>query len=103
MRLLPFVGIGPRRFSNLFALQDPAGNKINRKSRTGEVLARERTGAAPMLQERLASFVDREQAALGEMASIREVLEQGPQRRTARHGATAGRRTGRRRKPDAKR
>jgi hypothetical protein len=70
--------------------------------KTGEVLARERTGAAPMLQERLASFVDREQAALGEMASIREVLEQAPQKGKARNRKTGGGRNGRRKQPDAK-
>tara|TARA_R110002096_G_scaffold203468_1_gene388667 strand:- start:266 stop:664 length:399 start_codon:yes stop_codon:yes gene_type:complete len=76
MRLLPFVGIGPRRFSSLFALQDPVGNKIKRKKTDGEVVARDRTGAIPMLQERLASFIDREQAALAEMVGIREALEE---------------------------
>ena len=75
LRLLPFVGIGPRRFQSLFALQDPVGNKIKRKGRKGTVLARERAGAVPMISEGLASYLEREQAALGEMVSIRKRLK----------------------------
>jgi deoxycytidylate deaminase len=76
LRMLPFFGIGPRRFVELFALQDPTGDRIRRKGAQGKVVAWSRSGATPVLQEKLVSYLDRETVAAATMFEVKEKLEQ---------------------------
>lgn len=50
----PFVGVGPRRYQQLFALRGPYGERIIRES-SGNVLKWDRRKAAPAFHDRLTS------------------------------------------------
>lgn len=75
LRMLPFFGIGPRRYVELFALQDPTGERIRRKGAQGKVVAWNRSGATPVLQEKLVSYLDREKVAAATMFEVKQSLE----------------------------
>ena len=76
LRLLPFFGIGPRRYVELFMLQEPSGERIRRKGAQGKVVNWSRSGASPVLQERLMSYIEREQLATRTMQDVKQQLEQ---------------------------
>jgi deoxycytidylate deaminase len=54
---VPFVGIGPRRYSDLFTMSTPDGRRIRRKDETGVPV---NTPAGLRLQIRKDSYLDRE-------------------------------------------
>jgi deoxycytidylate deaminase len=56
VQLLPFVGIGPRRYVELFMLWDPFGNALNRKAKEGVVVEWKRDEAWPLLPDRLINY-----------------------------------------------
>jgi deoxycytidylate deaminase len=76
LRMLPFFGIGPRRYVELFALQDATGERIRRKGSRGKVIGWSRTEATPKLQEKLVSYLDREKMAAATMYKVKEKLDQ---------------------------
>jgi len=60
VRFLPFVGIGPRRYVDLFALRDAYGSRIRRKGKDGTVTDWDRASAAPSFQARLVTYLSLE-------------------------------------------
>jgi len=60
---LSFIGIGPRRYLDLFSLTLGTGYKIERKS-NGKKIAWKRATAVPRLQMQPVSYLDREELAL---------------------------------------
>jgi deoxycytidylate deaminase len=60
----PFVGIGPKRYVELFALRDLAGDRIDRKDGTGKVVSWSRQGRHPVVSDRIISYIEREKVAL---------------------------------------
>lgn len=75
LRLLPFFGIGPRRYVELFTLQDPTGERIRRKGPQGKVVAWQRAEAAPALPEKIMSYLDREKMATATLLEVKKSLE----------------------------
>lgn len=90
LRLLPFFGIGPRRYVELFTLQDPTGARIRRKGAHGKVVSWIRSGASPVLQERILSYIDREKVAAATMLRVKEKLEQEPGSPSDQDGGRSG-------------
>lgn len=68
VRFLPFVGIGPRRYLDLFALRDAYGSRIRRKGRDGAVARWDRATAVPALQTRLVTYLTLEERAAEDLA-----------------------------------
>ncbi len=64
----PFVGIGPRRFFDLFSLKLSTGFPIKRKQ-AGEVVAWRRSTAQCRVPLRPTSYLDREEKAVEQLAS----------------------------------
>jgi deoxycytidylate deaminase len=61
--LRPFVGVGPRRYVDLFALRDPYGSRVKRKDAAGDRAAWSSRTAAPAVYDRLVTYVELEQQA----------------------------------------
>lgn len=74
VQFLPFVGIGPRRYVELFMLRDPFGNDVDRKME-GVVVEWKRSGAWPLLPDRLINYLDIEDEAC---VSLRSILGGAP-------------------------
>jgi hypothetical protein len=69
VRFLPFVGIGPRRFLDLFSLTLGTGESLERKQ-SGMKVDWQRASAAPRLQMQPISYLDRETLAMGRLNQI---------------------------------
>lgn len=70
VQLLPFVGIGPRRYVELFMLRDPFGNTLDRKAKEGGVVEWKRGEAWPLLPDRLVNYLDQEDEACVSLKGI---------------------------------
>lgn len=70
VRFLPFVGIGPRRYLDLFALRDAYGSRIRRKGKDGAVARWDRATAVPALQTRLVTYLTLEERAAEDLAWV---------------------------------
>jgi deoxycytidylate deaminase len=63
----PFVGIGPKRYVELFMLWDAFGNAMPRKSDTGELVEWQRAGRSPSLPDRLIPYIEQERRAVARL------------------------------------
>lgn len=63
----PFVGIGPKRYVDLFVLRDAAGSGVDRKGLDGKVISWSRRGQRPVVSDRIFTYIGREKRALGLM------------------------------------
>ncbi len=66
---LSFIGIGPRRYLDLFSLTLGTGYKVERKAEGKKILWRRAT-AAPRLQMQPISYLDREELALNRLEKL---------------------------------
>ena len=62
MPFLPFIGIGPRRYFDLFSLKLSTGYPIERKE-GGKLKSWQRLDAPPRLQMQPTTYLDRESLA----------------------------------------
>jgi deoxycytidylate deaminase len=69
VRFLPFAGIGPRRFLDLFSLTLGTGERLERK-KAGMKVNWHRGSAAPRLQMQPISYLERETLAMGRYNQI---------------------------------
>lgn len=60
----PFVGIGPKRYVDLFVLRDTAGGGVDRKGPDGKVISWSRRGQRPVVSDRIFTYIEREKWAL---------------------------------------
>lgn len=60
----PFVGIGPKRYVELFMLRDAFGNTMSRKGDAGNVVEWQRAGKTPSLPDRLIPYIEQERRAV---------------------------------------
>jgi len=67
VRFRPFVGIGPKRYVELFVLRDIAGGGVARKGEDGKVVGWSRQGQRPVVSDRMFTYIGREKRALGLM------------------------------------
>lgn len=68
----PFVGIGPRRYVDLFSLRDPLGQRIARKGSAGGVIEWDAKEASPILPDGVVSYLEREKLASAHVAQLFE-------------------------------
>jgi deoxycytidylate deaminase len=66
---LPFVGIGPRRYLDLFSLTLGTGDPVERKA-NGKKFVWERGTAVPRLQMQPISYLDRETLAMSRLSEL---------------------------------
>jgi hypothetical protein len=66
---LAFIGIGPRRYLDLFSLSLGTGYKIERKM-DGKKIQWKRSTAVPRLQMQPISYLDREELALNSLNKL---------------------------------
>jgi deoxycytidylate deaminase len=66
----PFVGIGPRRYSDLFAVRLVGGFTIERKDDDGRIVPWSEAAASPRLPLQPISYLQREQLAADELERI---------------------------------
>jgi len=71
----PFVGIGPRKFVDLFSMNLSSGRKIKRKDK-GNVISWARRDAELRVPMRPLSYLDAEIILVNELASITEMEAQ---------------------------
>ena len=71
---VPFVGIGPRRYLDLFSLDLSTGRKIERKGRDGRAIFPERANRPPRVQMLPFSYLERESKLLDEHGDVIEML-----------------------------
>jgi deoxycytidylate deaminase len=71
--LRPFVGVGPRRYPQLFALQGPYGERVRRKDSKG-IRHWDRRGALPSVHDRLVTYLELEDLAVVEFAAVVDQL-----------------------------
>jgi hypothetical protein len=72
---LPFVGIGPRRYLDLFSLELSTGAKIARKDKDGKAIFPERAGRTPRVPMLPFSYLERETKLLQEHEDVINELE----------------------------
>lgn len=70
MMLTPFVGVGPRRYVDWFALQDPHGARVRRKGGDGDVVQWNAKTALPPLHDRRMNYIDLEAKAAVEVEEV---------------------------------
>lgn len=70
VQLIPFVGIGPKRYVELFMLRDPFGNPVSRKAKEGGVVEWNRGDAWPVLPDQLINYLDMEDEACASLKGI---------------------------------
>ncbi|MDQ6802755.1 MAG: deaminase [Acidobacteriota bacterium] len=66
----PFVGIGPRRFGDLFSLITPSGIRLERKTASGERKIWSASAAIPKVQMLPLSYLDLEQRAVSQLEEM---------------------------------
>jgi deoxycytidylate deaminase len=66
---MPFIGVGPRRYFDLFSLKLSTGYPIERK-RDGKLVEWERSTAPPRLQLQPGSYLDRERLAWANVKTL---------------------------------
>jgi deoxycytidylate deaminase len=72
---VPFVGIGPRRYLDLFSLDLSTGRKIKRKEENGEAAFPKRVNRPPRVPMLPFSYLDRESKLLQEHEDVLKLLE----------------------------
>jgi deoxycytidylate deaminase len=72
---VPFLGIGPRRYLDLFSLDLSAGRKIRRKQEDGSAIFPERAGRPPRVPMLPFSYLERENKLLEEHEDVLNMLE----------------------------
>lgn len=74
----PFLGVGPRRYVDLFSLKLGAGRPLTRKNgNTGEVLTFDVGSASPRVQMPSVSYLDREGESVDAVRSTQEAVRKG--------------------------
>lgn len=76
-----FVGVGPRRYQQLFALQGPYGERAKRKE-DGNLRRWDRRKASPSFHDRLVTYLQLEDQAVAEFGRFMDVAD-------TKRGATA--------------
>jgi deoxycytidylate deaminase len=76
-----FVGVGPRRYQHLFALQGPYGERVKRKE-GWDVRKWDRRRASPAFHDRLVTYLQLEEQAVAEFGRFIDVAD-------AKYGAMA--------------
>lgn len=71
----PFVGIGPRRFYDLFSMKLSSGTRLKRKDDSGQVIRWRRDEAKPRIQMLPTSYIQREKVVASRFLSTVEKLE----------------------------
>lgn len=72
----PFVGIGPRRYVELFGLRDAFGAMVKRKDARGRLVEWNRRQARPVLRDRLVTYLEQEDwAAVEAQRAVEEAGE----------------------------
>lgn len=66
LMLRPFVGVGPRRYGELFALRDQYGARVRRKQGVSKA-SWDRRKAVPVMHDRLVTYLDLEARASAEL------------------------------------
>lgn len=69
VEFLPFVGIGPRRYLDLFLLTTSTGSKVERKLKTGERIKWSKVSAKPRLILPPLSYFEMETKVLSDLAT----------------------------------
>jgi deoxycytidylate deaminase len=72
----PFVGIGPRRFYDLFSMKLSSGSRLRRKDSSGRVLRWRRDEARPRVQMLPTSYMQRERVIASRFLAKVEQLEE---------------------------
>jgi len=72
----PFVGIGPRRFYDLFSMKLGSGTRLRRKDDAGRVIRWRRDEARPRVQMLPTSYIQREKVVASRFLSTVEKLEE---------------------------
>jgi deoxycytidylate deaminase len=72
----PFVGIGPRRFYDLFSMKLSSGSRLRRKDSDGRVLHWRRDEARPRVQMLPTSYMQREKVVASRFLAKVEQLEE---------------------------
>jgi deoxycytidylate deaminase len=76
VRFVPFVGIAPRRFFDLFSMRLSAGLEMKRKQPDGSVIKWQRAGATPRVRMAPYSYLERELIAMSQLEPAIERMEQ---------------------------
>ncbi|MBK1826887.1 anti-phage dCTP deaminase [Haloferula rosea] len=63
VRFVPFFGVGPRRFFDLFSMKLGSGREIVRKNRNGKNVTWDGKTAVPRINQQVESYFERENAA----------------------------------------
>jgi len=66
----PFLGVGPRRYVELFSLRDAHGQRISRKDAHGSLVPWSASDASLMLSDRVTNYLDQEKWAYSRLADI---------------------------------
>lgn len=74
--LEPFVGVGPRRYFDLFSMKMGSGYPIVRKNKNGSVKEWKRTGAQLRVPMSRRSYLELEELAIGEIQDTMKALEE---------------------------
>jgi deoxycytidylate deaminase len=72
----PFVGIGPRRFHDLFSMKLSSGSRLRRKDSSGHAIRWRRDEAKPRVQMLPTSYIQREKVVASHFLSTVEKLEE---------------------------
>jgi deoxycytidylate deaminase len=70
----PFVGIGPRRFYDLFSMRMSSGSPVKRKDEDGRTLNWKREKSTPRIEMLPTSYIQREKVAAARFSSIIDAL-----------------------------
>src|ERR1035438_10457732 len=100
---LPFIGIGPRRYLDLFSLDLSSGREIKRKGDDGKPILPNKTDSPPRVPMVALSYLEREDKLLEEFKDILRKLQgvrhgqntiEGPQLAEPDENSSAGERKG---------
>ncbi|MCR9163984.1 MAG: hypothetical protein ACE37F_02215 [Nannocystaceae bacterium] len=65
----PFIGVGPRRYVELFALRDPSSRGVRRKGSDGRRVTWRRASSRPALPDQQDTYLERETRVLTRVAA----------------------------------
>ena len=72
---LPFVGIGPRRYLDLFSADLSTGGRVDRKDRNGRAIVKARTVRGPRVPMLPLTYIEREKKLLNDYEDVLDKLE----------------------------
>lgn len=78
----PFIGVGPRRFFDLFSMRLGSGSQRLRKDDLGNVVKWDPSNAEPRLSGNLINYLENETAAALEFKKVEEGEDHGSQKRS---------------------